>query len=229
MSEASVEYRGQCDAWWDAHGCQLIDWPKGVTGGLPQHIFMRCVMEAGHDPLPGSPTGHNFGGLGPYTPGMPGWAAHQRAAGLPDVMQGPPRLMAQIAEMTDVPAGTPERKRELAVSWEIPAGVPDWQREVWSRVEKVAQNIAIDAIAQALTVQRNECQPSAAGGRVALTMTVDAGRMFWQALIYAAARVSPDARVAGAEQSHEEWLQWGASRLDAAIRAADAGEAVDRG
>lgn len=69
-----------------------------------------------------------------------------------------------------------------------------------------------------------QCPPSDAG-RVALTMTVDAGRMFWQALIYAAARVSPDARVAGAEQSHEEWLQWGASRLDAAIRAADAGEA----
>lgn len=55
---------------------------------------------------------------------------------------------------------------------------------------------------------------------VALTMTPDAGSAFWKALIYAANRIPREARTDGSEMTHEDWLRWGASRLDAAIRAA---------
>lgn len=56
---------------------------------------------------------------------------------------------------------------------------------------------------------------------VALTMTPDAGRAFLRALTYAANRIPHKARTDGAEMSHEDWLRWGASRLDVAIRAAE--------
>jgi hypothetical protein len=55
---------------------------------------------------------------------------------------------------------------------------------------------------------------------VALTMTPDAGRAFWKALIAAAARIPEDARTKGDETSYVEWLEWGASRLDLALRVA---------
>ena len=86
--ETKVEYRGQCDAWWDARVNRAVDWPKHLKPGAPELVpqVMRCVMEAGHDPLLDLKAGHNFGGLGPYTPGMPGWKAQQRALGLPDVV-----------------------------------------------------------------------------------------------------------------------------------------------
>lgn len=192
------QWAGQCEAWWDAHACRPVSLPKDITVSPQLGRIMRCVLEAGHEPIAETAAagGHNFGGLGPYTPGMPGWRAQQRALGLPD-------------------------ERGVDVSWEVPPGTPEWQREVWSRVEKVARDFAVDAIAEALDIQRNERQQPATAGGVALTMTPDAGRMFLKALIYAASRISPVTRAAGAEISHEDWLLWGANRLDAALRAAE--------
>lgn len=55
---------------------------------------------------------------------------------------------------------------------------------------------------------------------VALTMAPYAGVLFWNALMYAANRIPANARTEGAEDSHEDWLRWGASRLDLALRVA---------
>lgn len=83
--ETKVEYHGQCETWWDARTCQMVDWPRHIKPDAPTLIqIMRCVLEAGHEETAGEGNGHNFGGLGPYTPGMPGWKAQQRALGLPD-------------------------------------------------------------------------------------------------------------------------------------------------
>lgn len=55
---------------------------------------------------------------------------------------------------------------------------------------------------------------------VALTMTPDAAERFWTALIYAANRIPSEARrVTDGSMDHEDWLRWGASRLDAAYHA----------
>ncbi len=62
-------------------------------------------------------------------------------------------------------------------------------------------------------------------GLVALTLTPDAGQAFRAALIYAANRIPADARMEGAADSHEGWLRWGASRLDAALHATKQPEA----
>jgi hypothetical protein len=57
---------------------------------------------------------------------------------------------------------------------------------------------------------------------VALTMSPDAGRVFFAALMYAAARIPQDkGEHADSEMSHADWLRWGANRLDAAIRATE--------
>jgi hypothetical protein len=54
---------------------------------------------------------------------------------------------------------------------------------------------------------------------VALTMTPEAAKRFWTALIYAANRIPRESRLSpGEEMSHEDWLRWGASRLDHAGR-----------
>ncbi len=54
---------------------------------------------------------------------------------------------------------------------------------------------------------------------VALTMSPEAAQRFWDALIYAANRIPRESRSNPAESmSHEDWLRWGASRLDAAGR-----------
>jgi len=71
MSDSAEQVKaGQCDAWWDSRSCRMVEWPKGITGGPTLLGVQRCVMELGHEPLAGLETGHNFGGLGPYTPGM---------------------------------------------------------------------------------------------------------------------------------------------------------------
>lgn len=55
---------------------------------------------------------------------------------------------------------------------------------------------------------------------VALTMTLAAAERFLRALIYAANRIPREARIHYSDQmSHEDWLRWGANRLDAECRA----------
>lgn len=82
---------------------------------------------------------------------------------------------------------------------------PEGRAEAWELAQKAAAGMN---------------QPAEPPGKVALTMSPDAGEVFLKALIYAANRIPPNARMEGAEMSHEDWLRWGASRLDAAIRAA---------
>ena len=54
---------------------------------------------------------------------------------------------------------------------------------------------------------------------VALTMSPEAAERFQTALIYAANRIPQEARKHYTdEMSHEDWLRWGANRIDAARR-----------
>jgi hypothetical protein len=76
------------------------------------------------------------------------------------------------------------------------------------------------AAADGLNHNRAAAGRPAPEGTVALTMTPDAGLLFWKALIYAANRVPREARASHEDLSHEDWLRWGASRLDAALLAA---------
>lgn len=80
--------------------------------------------------------------------------------------------------------------------------------------------LGLVAAIEADAKDRGLCAPVEPEPVVALTMTPDAGRLFWKALIYAANRIPREARASHEDLSHEDWLRWGASRLDAAIRAA---------
>jgi hypothetical protein len=267
---SEVEYRGQCEAWWDAYTCQQVDWPKSLTRAAtsPIRSITRCVMEAGHEPVAETAAagGHNFDGLGPYTPGMPGWKAQQRALGLSDVIV--PTCVKWAGH--DFPNGITcrncwaywnEQRNALFAadpqSWTPPNDLPmcvKWERHspngttcnhCWPYWHAVAERSApreqcpdVHAhephgwsgfdpgapLTSKWCVGVEQCPPSAAD-RVALTMTPDAGQAFLKALNYAANRLwAREVRTDQADMSHEDWLRWGASRLDAALRAVEPAE-----
>ncbi len=75
-----------------------------------------------------------------------------------------------------------------------------------------------------MTTEPVESTAASPADLVALTMTPEAGRLFLKALNYAACRIVTSAHTDDGEMSHEDWLRWGASRLDAALLAAADGE-----